>query len=61
MGQKLPRNHLHFMSVGVIELFPLRSLMALPVVGERDSFVLNGTRRLGSFCAQFLEVDVGFQ
>lgn len=38
-------NHLHFMSVGVIELFPLRSLMALPVVGERDSFVLNGTRR----------------
>lgn len=36
-------NYLHFMSVGAMELFPLRSLEAHPV--RESIFVLNGTRR----------------
>ncbi|CAL1160685.1 unnamed protein product, partial [Cladocopium goreaui] len=38
-------NYLHFMSVGAMELFPLRSLEAHPV--RESIFVLNGTRRNG--------------
>ena len=39
------RNHLHFLVVGVMELFPGRSLMALPAENQREVYVLNGTRR----------------
>ncbi|CAJ1362982.1 unnamed protein product [Effrenium voratum] len=46
VAQELRRvNHLHFLVVGVMELFPGRSLMALPAENQREVYVLNGTRR----------------
>ncbi|CAE7021900.1 kptA [Symbiodinium sp. CCMP2456] len=41
-------NHLHFMTVGVMELFPGRSLKAMPLENSGDLYMLQGNRRTGA-------------
>ena len=41
------RNHLHFMTVGVMELFPGRSLKATPLENSGGLYMLQGSRRTG--------------